>query len=36
MLDKHGAAKREVVKALLAAARMKPMARGVREKLAWV
>jgi hypothetical protein len=36
LLDKHGAAKREDLKALLAAARMKAMARVVREKLAWM
>jgi hypothetical protein len=36
LLDKHGAAKREDLKALLAAVRMKAMARVVREKLAWI
>lgn len=36
MLDEHGAAKREHLKRLLAAERMKPLARAVREKLSWV
>lgn len=36
MLDGHGAARREHLKALLAASRIKPLARAVRERLSWV
>lgn len=36
MLDEHGTAKREHLKTLFAAERMKPMARMVRQSLPWV
>ena len=36
LLDKHGSAKREDLKKLFAAERMKPMARALREKLSWI
>ncbi|MEY3895931.1 MAG: hypothetical protein RLZZ214_1451 [Verrucomicrobiota bacterium] len=35
MLDGHGAARREHLKTLLDASRMKPLARAVRERLPW-
>jgi hypothetical protein len=36
MLDEYGAAKREHLKALFAAIRMKTLARAVRERLSWL